>query len=83
MDVKSVFLNGFLDEEVYVQQPPGFINQIYPNHVYRLTKALYDLNKLLELGMEDLVLSFFQIILLWVKMTLPSLLKKGNDLLLV
>jgi Reverse transcriptase (RNA-dependent DNA polymerase) len=26
MDVKSVFLNEFLDEEVYVQQPPGFIN---------------------------------------------------------
>jgi Reverse transcriptase (RNA-dependent DNA polymerase) len=41
MDIKSAFLNGFLDEEVYVQQPPGFINQTYPNHVYRFTKALY------------------------------------------
>jgi Reverse transcriptase (RNA-dependent DNA polymerase) len=43
MDVKNIFLNGFLDEEVYVQQPPRFINQTYPNHIYRLTKALYGL----------------------------------------
>jgi Reverse transcriptase (RNA-dependent DNA polymerase) len=45
MDIKSAFLNGLLDEEVYVQQPPGFINQTYPNHVYRLTKALYSLKQ--------------------------------------
>jgi Reverse transcriptase (RNA-dependent DNA polymerase) len=45
MDVKSTFLNGFLDEEVYVQQPSGFINQTYPNHVYKLTKALYGLKQ--------------------------------------
>jgi Reverse transcriptase (RNA-dependent DNA polymerase) len=45
MDVKSAFLNGFLDEEVYVQKPPGFINQTYPNHVYRLTKVLYGLKQ--------------------------------------
>jgi Reverse transcriptase (RNA-dependent DNA polymerase) len=41
MDVKTIFLNGLLDEEVYVRQPSEFINQTYPNHVYRLTKALY------------------------------------------
>jgi hypothetical protein len=34
MNVKSFFLNGFLNEEVYVQQPPGFVNQTYPNHIY-------------------------------------------------
>jgi Reverse transcriptase (RNA-dependent DNA polymerase) len=45
IDVKSIFLNGFLDEEVYVQQPSGFINQTYPNHVYKLTKALYGLKQ--------------------------------------
>jgi Reverse transcriptase (RNA-dependent DNA polymerase) len=43
IDIKSIFLNGFLDEEVYVQQPPRFINQTYPDHIYRLTKALYGL----------------------------------------
>ncbi|GKB99557.1 retrovirus-related pol polyprotein from transposon TNT 1-94 [Tanacetum coccineum] len=41
MDVKSVFLNGFINEEVYVSQPPGFINFEKPNHVFKLKKALY------------------------------------------
>nr|GEV49730.1 retrovirus-related Pol polyprotein from transposon TNT 1-94 [Tanacetum cinerariifolium] len=40
MDVKSAFLNGFINEEVYVAQPPGFIDFAKPNHVYRLKKAL-------------------------------------------
>ena len=37
MDVKSVFLNGFINELVYVNQPPGFEDPRYPNHVYRLS----------------------------------------------
>uniref|UniRef100_A0A151UGR9 Copia protein n=1 Tax=Cajanus cajan TaxID=3821 RepID=A0A151UGR9_CAJCA len=41
MDVKSAFLNGFIQEKVYVEQPPGFIDFRYPNHVYKLKKALY------------------------------------------
>ncbi|GJW34791.1 retrovirus-related pol polyprotein from transposon TNT 1-94 [Tanacetum coccineum] len=41
MDVKSAFLNGFINEEVYVAQPLGFIDFAKPNHVYRLKKALY------------------------------------------
>nr|GEV85567.1 hypothetical protein [Tanacetum cinerariifolium] len=45
MDVKSAFLNGFINEEVYVAQPPGFINFAKPNHVYRLKKALYELKQ--------------------------------------
>ncbi|GJS55423.1 copia protein [Tanacetum coccineum] len=45
MDVKSAFLNGFINEEVYVAQPPGFINFAKPNHVYRLKKALYGLKQ--------------------------------------
>ena len=45
MDVKSDFLNGELEEEVYIEQPPGFVDPKFPNHVYRLEKALYGLNQ--------------------------------------
>ena len=41
MDVKSAFLNGLINELVFVEQPPGFEDPRYPNHVYRLHKALY------------------------------------------
>ncbi|KAK0577509.1 hypothetical protein LWI29_034213 [Acer saccharum] len=43
MDVKSAFLNGFLQEEVFIEQPKGFVDAHHPNHVYRLKKALYGL----------------------------------------
>nr|GEY44786.1 retrovirus-related Pol polyprotein from transposon TNT 1-94 [Tanacetum cinerariifolium] len=43
MDVKTVFLNGILKEEVYVGQPPGFVSKQYSDHVYALDKALYGL----------------------------------------
>ncbi|KAK2409679.1 putative mitochondrial protein [Trifolium repens] len=45
MDVKSAFLNGYLQEEVYVEQPKGFVEHIFPNHVYKLKKALYGLKQ--------------------------------------
>ncbi|KAL6340170.1 hypothetical protein AAG906_040606 [Vitis piasezkii] len=45
MDVKSAFLNGILNEEVYVEQPKRFQDPRYPNHVYRLRKALYGLKQ--------------------------------------
>ncbi|GKA10890.1 retrovirus-related pol polyprotein from transposon TNT 1-94 [Tanacetum coccineum] len=41
MDVKSAFLKGFINEEVYVAQPSGFIDFEKPDHVYKLKKALY------------------------------------------
>ncbi|GJZ86256.1 integrase, catalytic region, zinc finger, CCHC-type containing protein [Tanacetum coccineum] len=43
MDVKTAFLNGDLQEEVFVSQPEGFEDQDNPTHVYRLKKALYGL----------------------------------------
>jgi hypothetical protein len=45
MDVKSVFLNGVIQEEVYVRQPPGFKSPKYPDRVYKLSKALYGLKQ--------------------------------------
>ncbi|GJY77997.1 retrovirus-related pol polyprotein from transposon TNT 1-94 [Tanacetum coccineum] len=45
MDVKSIFLNGKISEEVYVQQPSGFESSEFPNHVCKLDKALYGLKQ--------------------------------------
>ena len=43
--LKVLFLNDFIQEEVYVDQPPGFENSEKPNHVFKLTKALYGLKQ--------------------------------------
>ncbi|GJU09320.1 retrovirus-related pol polyprotein from transposon TNT 1-94 [Tanacetum coccineum] len=62
LDVKTTFLYGPLKEEVYVNQPDGFVDPYNPDQVYRLKKALYglkqaprhymDSNKLQERGIE-------------------------------
>jgi Reverse transcriptase (RNA-dependent DNA polymerase) len=84
MDFKSAFLNGFVDEEVYVHQPPGFINQTYLNHVYRLTKALYGLKQALRVWYGRL--NSFLLSNDFVRGQNETTLftnRKGNDLLLV
>jgi hypothetical protein len=84
MVVKSSFLNGFLEEEVYVRQPPGFESAEFQNRVYKLRKTLYGLkqapracygrligflfNKGFEMGKVDKTL---------------LLLRHGNDILIV
>ncbi|GJU08232.1 putative ribonuclease H-like domain-containing protein [Tanacetum coccineum] len=45
MDVKSAFLYGTIEEEVYVTQPPGFKDPDHPDKVYKVVKALYGLHQ--------------------------------------
>ena len=48
MDVKSVFLNDFINEEVFVEQPRMFESFNFSNHVFKLKKALYGLKQALR-----------------------------------
>ncbi|WVZ52474.1 hypothetical protein U9M48_003528 [Paspalum notatum var. saurae] len=45
MDVKSAFLNGFIEEDIYVRQPPGFESAKFPDRVFKFRKALYGLKQ--------------------------------------
>jgi hypothetical protein len=45
MNAKSAFLNGPKKEEMYVEQPPSFESEEYPNHVSKLHKVLYGLKQ--------------------------------------
>ncbi len=45
MDVKNVFLHGDLQEEMYMEQPPGYVDQTHPNLVCRLKKTLYNVKQ--------------------------------------
>ena len=51
MDVNTTFLNGKIDEEVYIEQPEGFVTHGNKTHVCKLKKALYGLKQLRESGM--------------------------------
>jgi len=45
MDVKSAFLNGTIQELVYIEQPPSFEDSKFQNHVFKLQKELYGLKQ--------------------------------------
>jgi hypothetical protein len=45
MDVRNVFFHGDLQEEVYMEQPPSYVDQTHPNLVCRLKKTLYNLKQ--------------------------------------
>ncbi|GJY45165.1 retrovirus-related pol polyprotein from transposon TNT 1-94, partial [Tanacetum coccineum] len=56
MDVKSAFLYGKIEEEVYVCQPPGFEDPDFPDRVYKVEKALYKGNILLvQVYVDDII----------------------------
>jgi hypothetical protein len=84
MDVKSAFLNGYIEKEVYVRQPPGFENPKFPNHIFKLHKALYGLKQASRAWYERL-----KALLLEKGFKMGSvdktlfLLKQGTDILLV
>jgi len=52
MDVKSTFLNGELDEKVYIEQPEGFSLPEKGDYVCKLRKSLYGLKQAREHGMK-------------------------------
>ncbi|GKF84858.1 putative ribonuclease H-like domain-containing protein, partial [Tanacetum coccineum] len=54
MDVKSAFLYGIIEEEVYVCQPPGFEDPQFPDKVYKVEKALYGLHQAPRVWYETL-----------------------------
>nr|GEW22807.1 retrovirus-related Pol polyprotein from transposon TNT 1-94 [Tanacetum cinerariifolium] len=84
MDVKTTFLNGNLQEEVYVSQPDEFVDPDNPNHVYKLKKALYGLKQAPRAWYD--MLSLFLLSQGFSKGSVdPTLFirRNGNDLLLV
>jgi hypothetical protein len=84
LDVKRAFLNGVIQEEVYVRQPPGFKNSKYPDRVYKLSKALYELKKVPRIWYARLKIFLLEhgYIMGSVDKTLFSL-NHGTDFLLV
>ncbi|GJR43079.1 retrotransposon protein, putative, ty1-copia subclass, partial [Tanacetum coccineum] len=45
MDVKTAFLNGYLDEDIYMVQPEGFVDPKYPRKVCKLQRSIYGLKQ--------------------------------------
>lgn len=54
LNAKNAFLNGHLTEIVFMEQPPGFLDPQFPNHVCRLQKALYGLKQVLSAWFQRL-----------------------------
>nr|GEV36967.1 hypothetical protein [Tanacetum cinerariifolium] len=55
MDIKIVFLNGYLDEDIYIVQPEGFIDPKYPRKVCKLQISIYELKQASKARIKDLM----------------------------
>jgi hypothetical protein len=84
MNMKNAFLNFFIQDEVFVRQLTGFENPKYPNRVYNLSKALYELKQTSQAWYARLKTFLLEhgYVIESVDKTLFTL-KYGNDLLLV
>lgn len=80
-DVKLVFLNGELEEEVYVFQPKGFVISGKKEKVYRLRKVLYGLKQAHEHGITRLMNTFDKMALQEVKMSLHCITRSKVSLI--
>jgi hypothetical protein len=82
--VKSAFLNGFLEEEVYVRQPPGFESVEFPHRLYKLRKAFYGLKQAPKTWYGRLRGFLFSKVFEMGKVNKTLfLLKQGDDILIV
>lgn len=45
LDIKPAFLHGDLDEDIYMEQPEGYVDQQHANHVFKLKRSLYGLKQ--------------------------------------
>jgi len=84
MDVKNAFLNGIVNEDIYVSQPPGFEDHKHPEYVYKLKKALYGLKQAPRQWYERLSLFLLSHVYERGKVDKTLFIKKaGTDIILV
>ena len=83
MDVKSIFLNGTIKEEVYIDQLLNFEDHKFPNHVYKLNKALYGIKQAPRAWYERLSKFLIKNSFKRENMDTTLFLKKENESLLV
>nr|GEW78927.1 zinc finger, CCHC-type [Tanacetum cinerariifolium] len=60
LDIKTAFLNGYLNEEVYMEQPEGFVNPKYPNRVCNLKRSIYGLKQASSIPMLQSVKTYLE-----------------------